>query len=148
MGYLSYVLIQATIVFTLADIYLSIVLMSVGICLYSADFVSDIEEDIRQLNYGLQLMEKGKNKKFDVKRNMIEIIQFHFRIIQLSQSTSYLHVSQYDRNSPCLSCRFTKNFSNTNSKIVFVYLAYSLMSICSLLLQMNVVRWNLDYFHW
>lgn len=55
--------------------------MSMGYCVFAADFILDIEENVRKLNQRLIDAAETRVSRFqdtyDIKRKLIENIQFH-----------------------------------------------------------------------
>lgn len=63
--------------------YVSIIILSVGLCLFTTALVSDLEHDLRELDEDL-ILKKNRSQQNKAYRRLIEIAKFHSTALQLS----------------------------------------------------------------
>ena len=113
-------LIQAATIFACGEIFVSVLILVVGFCIFVTAFVADIEESLRQLNSDVIAAHGNKKitkrEKVKMKKKLFDIIKFHSESIGL-----------------------TKRISNTNSSLILAFFLYVTCSACSLFLQIIIV---------
>lgn len=88
IGFFGCFFIQLSSVYIFVEIYTCAIVLTVGFCSFLADFATDIEQKLLQLNeYVLEL--KGKKKltveeRNELKKKMIDIFCFHSEARELS----------------------------------------------------------------
>lgn len=80
IGYIACQAVQAISIFTIANVFACSLNTTIGHCVYAADFVTDLEESLREFNE--QFDGKNENrmdsrKQLEIQRNFIEIIEFY-----------------------------------------------------------------------
>ena len=86
-GYLACSSIQIISVIPAAILYTSIMISTLGFCLFAIDFVNDIEENLRQLNYFLITSEDQEligKERLNAKKRLTDIMIFHSEAKELS----------------------------------------------------------------
>lgn len=76
-GYLLLSLIQVVEVVVLAMIFVSVLIMNVGLCLIVIASVADLEENLLQLNEMIEAKIITAQERIDVTRKLSNIIRFH-----------------------------------------------------------------------
>lgn len=126
-------------------LFLLALIMVIGICDFGSSFVSDIKENLRTLDLAIVSSKKRKlssQEWTNISKDFTAIIQFH------SESKEYcvfLFCFIFIKSKKYSLFRFADRFSDTNNGIIFAYLLYMLLSVCGLLLQINIVSFTNAY---
>ena len=86
-GYLAGYSIQIMTVVPSCILYVSILMSTLGFCWFTIDFVNDIEENLRQLNYFLITSEDQEligKERLNAKKRLTDIMIFHSEAKELS----------------------------------------------------------------
>lgn len=101
VGYLISSCIQTATAFHSVAMFICTLSFTVGYCLFAFDFVFDIDESLRMLNYYLVAAkdrELSKEEKLNVKHRLIGIMTFHSDAKELSDTGFYwFFVVIYDK---------------------------------------------------
>lgn len=98
-GYVSCVLIELFVVFAACELYVSVVGLTVGVCMVIADFASDNKEKLHQFNRiltGLEDLEISAKDRVMLKKKLTEIIEFNVEARELS----YCTIKFFEKNIP------------------------------------------------
>lgn len=93
--------IQYMNILSSAALFVITLIIVIGICNFSASFITDIEENLRTLNNEIIT---SKNRKLSlrewvkIKQKFIEIIQFHADAIELRFSYLFVPIDCYFKN--------------------------------------------------
>lgn len=153
-GYLISSFIEAVLVYVSGAIAVITLILIVGFCLFAVGFVSDIEENLRQLNDDLIVSNEKEltseerlnvkkryniEKQLNIRKRLTDIMAFHSEAKEFSDvlQVSFDHILIL--NFLLSLFRFTTKFFDINTGVIFVYLLYTSMSFCILLMQMNMV---------
>lgn len=140
MGYFIAGIIE--LVTTVASAPLFVISLSIhsGFCKFLNSFASDLKVHLCQLNESYTRNTK-KISKAKIREQLCDIIQFHCDARQLSYS-NFISRKSFFRTLNILFelfFRFMKKYSNLNGPIIFVYMVFSLVSLCCLSIQINAV---------
>lgn len=136
---------QAATIFARLQLIICTLSVVAGFSIFASEFVSDLEKGLLDLN-----KESTKNKlagrKFDVSAKMmaefIDFIKFDAQAKELSIEFWAIAVSPRILKRLLLFFRFINYFSVVNSGIIFLYLTFVVVSLSSLLLQINMVKYS------
>lgn len=84
-GYLASVFIQSSCTFFSSELYLITLIIIIGLCSFVTDFVSDLEQDLRDLNSDLIGIKNGifpTADRIKIKTKLIDVIKFHSEAIE------------------------------------------------------------------
>ena len=85
LGYVVCVFIQVITLIAAIDLYVSVVVLTIGFCMLIADFASDIKEKLRQFNRILiSSDELTTDDRIVLKKRLSEFIEFHSEARELS----------------------------------------------------------------
>lgn len=93
LGYLASIVIQTPTLYAATEIFIIALTLSTGFCWFVTTFVSDLEENLRELNAEIIAMEhmNGHNmRRTKIKEKIVGIIQFHSEAKELSILISIL----------------------------------------------------------
>lgn len=97
IGYLACWLLQVPPVLATAELFIYTLILAIGFCLFLEDFISDIEENLRELNDDLhRTLDNVSNidQHFEMKIKLFDIIEFHSEAKQLSVQFSGIFITQ------------------------------------------------------
>lgn len=72
--------LQAISIFTIANVFACSLNTTIGHCVYAADFVTDLEESLREFNEHFEGKNKNSmnpQKQLEIQKNFFEIIEFY-----------------------------------------------------------------------
>ncbi|XP_055296830.1 odorant receptor 22c-like [Sitodiplosis mosellana] len=119
-GYMVCAFIQTITVHAAGQIFVSVLILVVGFCIFVRAFISDIQDNLLQLNEDFETEIDRLNlctkERVELKEKLIGIIEFHSESIW-----------------------FTNHFSDTNSSLILVFFLFTTISICNLFLQINML---------
>lgn len=77
-GYLMCTCLETVSMFSSAVLFVTILTLTIGFCILADAFVSDLEENLRELQEDLLITEKMRTKnEIAIKKKVIDFIQFH-----------------------------------------------------------------------
>lgn len=112
--------------------------LNYGICCFLTDFILDLEENLRQLDTKAKHYKKlSPTKLIEMKTNFIDVIQFYGDSRELSYQIKTSLTNQILIKT--VFFRFMSRFSDINGTVIFAYMIFSVVSFCSLYLQIDAV---------
>lgn len=140
VGFLVCAVSQASTVFARGQIIICSLSLVAGFSLFMSEFVSDLEQVLRNIDQELSTPKEGYSSKHEIRSKFYGFIQFDSEAKQLSQNISniFFLVIRTLRKW-FFFFRFINRFSHVNAGIIFLYLVYVVVSISSLLLQIHIV---------
>lgn len=94
IGYVTAIAMQSIAIFLSVNIYVGLLFIYFGVCLFSVTFTTDIELNLNASNEKLKI-DRSKNGKLEFKRKLNEIWQFHSDAKMFGLSTfGYIYIYQ------------------------------------------------------
>lgn len=89
VGFLACFLIETIIWFTGTQIYIAIVILTIGFCTFAVGFGVDLEKTVNQLQQDINALQHDKlsiGKTVEIKVKLSQFIRFHSTARELSSS--------------------------------------------------------------
>lgn len=139
-GFLAVAVYQDIFGFLAVYLTSQMISLSVACCCYIMNFVSDLEQALRELNKIMTNLENRKpvaGESNQIVQTLTEILGFHMDARQLS--ARHLNDWFWIFKSLQHSSRFAIRFSETGRPVIFIYFLFSLVCFCNVLLGINKV---------
>lgn len=136
--------------FAAVSVILAILYINIGFCIFCTEFTSDLQ--LKLCHFSDHLINKDKNvstieEQIAMREEFTGLIQFHSEakelwfFLNLFEEQKQIYFLTINDLFPISSVfRFTNRFSDSNMKVICVFFIYVVLGICSLSLQLNMVK--------